>query len=683
MDIRKIFRFGYGNIVGAVLTVAVGFVLLFTQLGKGLVNASYNVLFAPRPHVTADELVIVYLDDVSHENLKQSYVEPWDRDYYVRLLKRLKEDGAKAVVFDVVFSDAMTNNPVRDERLAKAIKENGKVILGADYVPTGEAEALTRKVNPPLEAFMDGAASIGIVEMMPDDDFIVRGLFPGERGDLVSSLGWTAAEFLGAQVTTGKDDQEKEKKKFQERWINYYGPPRHLSGVSFFKAISDEPGVRTEPGFFRDKVVYVGAHVITWLQGERKDEYRTPYSFWLTSEKNLFMPGAEIQATIFLNLLRGDWLTRLPRHYEGWISIVAGLIFGIGLVQLRPVWASITALASIALVGVCAYFAFTHYRVWTPWLVLAAGQIPIATIWSVTFNSINLYVSKRLMEQSLSMYVSPARVKQIAKNPKILKPGAEKQEVSILFSDIANFTSMSEGMDSDQLAHLMNNYFETTVGQCIHPAQGTVVKFIGDAIFAIWNAPEPQVNHKELACRGALLLRDSTSAFKFDKPGLEVRTRIGLHSGPANVGNFGSSTRIDYTALGENINLASRMEGLNKYLGTDVLITEEIYSGVKEKFITRFAGRFQLKGFEKVVGVHELLGSTEQAEASRPWREAYAAALQSFEKKDFEAAERGFHCVLELRPNDGPAKFFLKHLKALHANPPEGEWEGTIELAEK
>ncbi len=669
--------------VGGVITVATGLGLLFTPVGKKLVNLSYDLLFAPRPYVKTEEVVIVYIDDESHSQLGQSYTEIWDRDLHARLLNRLKEEGAKGVVFDVVFSNAITNNPARDERLAKAIKENGKVFLGADYVPTGEAEANARTVKLPLEAFLDGAASVGIVEMMPDDDFVIRGLFPGELGDIVSSLGWASAEVLGAKVTQGKDDKEKEKIKFQERWINYYGPPRHIPGVSYFKAISDEPGIRTPPGFFRDKIVYVGAHVITKLQGERKDEYRSPYSFWLPGTKTKFMPGVEVQASVFLNFWRGDWLTRLPRRTEGLILIATGLLFGIGLVQLRPVWTAIVSILSIVLATSAAYFAFKGYRVWTPWLILVAGQIPIATLWSVLFNSINLYVSKRLMEQSLSMYVSPARVKQIAKNPKILSPGAEKQEVSILFSDIANFTSMSEGMDSDQLARLMNNYFETTVGHCIDPAQGTVVKFIGDAIFALWNAPEPQVNHKELACKGALLLRDSTSEFKFDKPGLEVRTRIGVHSGPANVGNFGSSRRVDYTALGENINLASRMEGLNKYLGTDVLITEEVYSGVKDKYLTRFAGRFQLKGFEKEVRVHELLCEVTQAEVSRSWREAYAQALEVWEKGDLDEAEARFQRVLEIRPKDGPSLFLIKHIKELRAHPHEGPWTGIVELKEK
>ena len=269
------------------------------------------------------------------------------------------------------------------------------------------------------------------------------------------------------------------------------------------------------------------------------------------------------------------------------------------------------------------------------------------------------------------------------KQPDILKPGATKQQLSILFSDIAGFTTMSEGMDSDDLAKLMNNYFEAAVGKCIHKTEGTVVKFIGDAIFAIWNAPEKQEDHADRACRGAILLRDQIGDFVGGK-GKAIRTRIGLHMGDANVGNFGSSTRIDYTAIGENINLASRMEGLNKYMGTDILITGNVKDAVGERFITRLCGLVRLKGFEKkAVAVHELINVPEKAEATRAWREAYAAAYEEFKKKNFTAAKEGFQKVLEMKPKDGPSQFHLNFLEEVKLDELPENWQGEIEMHEK
>ncbi|MBI4661176.1 MAG: adenylate/guanylate cyclase domain-containing protein [Verrucomicrobia bacterium] len=704
MNFRKLFAAPKGWGVGVLLGVGLGALLMLDigavfrldkiglgrlggfgdRLGRRLQQLGYDLLFGPRPIKIPTEAIIVYLDEVSHRELKQPFDKAWDRSFHARLLDRLREDGAKAAVFDIVFADHFTNK-VEDVEFARAIKEFGKAILAADWVregedqKAGEVTASGSTTILPQEVLLEHAAGVGTSETLPSPDLYVRQHFPGSPDALISSLSWTAAEFLGAEVTKHPE------LKFKQRWVNYYGPPLTLPRMSFHKAISTNAEERLKPGTFRDKIVFVGAGMITAFSGERKDEYRSPYALWTEgiSGQKYYMPGVEIQATVTLNLMRGDWLTRVPYLTDLWMVLLAGLVFGFGLTKFRPVPATLIALASMAVIFFTEYYYFSHKLVWSAWFIIVGVQIPAATLWSIVFNSISLYVQGRLMEQSLSMYVSPQQVKKLKKNPAMLKPGAEKQQVSILFSDIANFTSMSEGMDSDQLADLMNNYFEISVGQCIHPARGTVVKFIGDAIFAIWNAPEPQGNHQELACQGGLLLRDTASKFTFGKSGRSVRTRIGLHCGVANVGNFGSSNRVDYTALGENINLASRMEGLNKYLGTDLLVTGDLYTGVQDKFVTRFCGRFQLKGFEKAVEVHELLGASDQAETSKAWREAYTEALKQYEKKDLEAAEAGFHCTLKLRPTDGPSQFFLKHLEELRSHPPDGEWTGVVELKEK
>jgi adenylate cyclase len=162
-----------------------------------------------------------------------------------------------------------------------------------------------------------------------------------------------------------------------------------------------------------------------------------------------------------------------------------------------------------------------------------------------------------------------------------------------------------------------------------------------------------------------------------------VITRLGLHTGEANVGNFGSTARVDYTAIGESINMASRMEGLNKYLGTRILITAETHAEVNGQFVTRFLGDFRLKGFEKAVGVYELAGRMNQTEAFRKLHAAFAEALRNFQQKDLSAAEPGFHRVLAIAPGDGPSEFYLKAILELREHPPETQWTGAIELAEK
>jgi adenylate cyclase len=252
--------------------------------------------------------------------------------------------------------------------------------------------------------------------------------------------------------------------------------------------------------------------------------------------------------------------------------------------------------------------------------------------------------------------------------------------LTILFSDIAGFTSISEGMDPDELAKLMNQYFQSAVDDCIHSTEGTIVKYIGDAIFAFWNAPDPQDDHCYRAAEAALRFRAQD---KHEFNGKKVITRIGLHTGEANVGNFGSTTRVDYTAFGENINLASRMEGLNKYLGTRVLMTGDTQQGVGSRLVSRYLGLFRLKGFEKAVSVHELLDRPEDGERTSDLRRRFDLARELFGKKDFAGAEAAFRRVLETTPKDGPSKFYLEQIEHLRSEELPPDWKGEITLKDK
>ncbi|MEO5802677.1 MAG: adenylate/guanylate cyclase domain-containing protein [Verrucomicrobiota bacterium] len=664
-----------GLLIGALLSTGLGLFLFFSAFGKGLVHLSYDLPFAFRPNLKPTEAVMVYLDEASHSALEQPYNKPWSRAMHARLLDRLKTENAQAVVFDIVFSDPGPDAAI-DEQFAQAIKNNGKVILAADCVPAapGISSVRAKQFVPPIELLGSQAADYGSAEMNPDGDLVIRQHIQLTSDDQIFPLSWTAAVIVGAKATKNSE--------FDLRWMNYYGPHGVIPGVSFYKVVS--PGENDLPrGFFSNKVVFVGARLLTKFSGDRKDEFPTPYSRF-GSDANRFMPGVDIQATAFLNLLRGDWLRRFPDFAEQIFIALAGIVFGISLTLCRPTKAVVVALGAIFLIGAVNYFLFAHQQIWFPWLIVVA-QISIALLWSILFNSIQLYVQKKLAEQTLALYLSPKLVKKYSQqkfsgDSNLLKPGAEKQMLTILFSDIAGFTTISEGMDSDELAKLMNKYFETAVSQCVHKTDGTVVKYIGDAIFAFWNAPELQIDHAMRACEAAIRFQDQAVQYINNKA---LVTRIGLHTGVANVGNFGSTTRIDYTAIGENINLAARMEGLNKYLGTEILITGETEAGVRDRITTRYLGSFQLKGFEKSVEVYQLIGGLEKFEAAKPLCEMFGRALKSFQEKDFEAAKSGFGCVLELEPKDGPSKFYLHQIEEIRAETLPADWKGEVELKDK
>ena len=647
-------------LLGALLAGGFGWSLLNFGFAWPLLVKSYDLLLVWRGEAAARDAVLVYLDEVSHEKLGQRLDAPWDRALHARLIDRLTAAGARAIVFDIVFKDPNPDKPGPDEALAKAIKASGRVILAADNVRIGQK---AKQIYPPFDLLRNSAGGIGSAEVLPDRDLEVRTHPPG---DPLPSLSWATAEFLGAKLAG------LEPERAGELWMNYYGPPNFLPWRSYYEALDP---ARVSDDFFRDKVVFVGARITTKFAGERKDEYRNPFATFasgaMTEENEArFIPGVEIQATALLNLLRGDWLRRWPAVTERAVVLALGLLFGFGLVRLRPVMATVITVAALVAVTIFFHGLFRRTLVWFPWLIVTS-EIGLAFLWAIVFNSIQLYVQKRLLEYTLGIYLSPKLVKKFSRDSDFLKRPAEEQFITVLFTDIADFTKLSQGISSGDLTRLMNHYFHVAVSECIHKTDGTVVKYIGDAVFAFWNAPELQADHALRACEAALRFREASK-----KPiqGRVLHTRLGLHSGLARVGNFGSIERVDYTALGESINLASRLEGLNKYLGTDCLISGETQKAIGQGLITRQLGQFQLKGFDKPVEVHELVGWPEEAKASLAWRESFAQALANYQQRNLEFAAIGFRRTLELKPGDGPAQFYLEKLAELAAQDLPEEW---------
>jgi adenylate cyclase len=209
---------------------------------------------------------------------------------------------------------------------------------------------------------------------------------------------------------------------------------------------------------------------------------------------------------------------------------------------------------------------------------------------------------------------------------------------------------------------------------------GTVVKYIGDAIFAFWNAPEAQEDHAFRACQAALLMRDHN---RHEVQGRPLVTRIGIHTGTAHVGNFGSEDRVDYTAQGESVNLASRLEGVNKFLNTTCLISQATKDGIGDRLVTRYVGLFQVKGMSSTVGIHELVSGPELDQATLPWRRSFEQALENYRDRNLEFAQMGFRETLELKPQDGPSLFYLSRIDAMGPEAIPVDWDGRTQLWEK
>lgn len=647
-----------GLIISLIVTIA-GLALAYLTIGRPLRNASYDLPFALFRESTADtNVVIVQLDDRSYQELGQNPAA-FARSLHAQLIQALGKAGARAIIFDILFFDRRAA-AAENAAFVAASTNFGPVVLAAAMLTrnqNGIRETKPELAEPPLDQLPWGLAALTV-----QGDRAPRLHNPGT--ERFPSLSWRALELLNP----GEKPEPREK----IRWLNYYAP-HPFPRISFCDIILN-PSNFAE--LIHDKTIFVGRATEAGYAGEEKEQFRSPW----TRIDDDFIYGVEVHALTFANLLRKDWLDHAP-VLELCVILLSGLAAGYFLPLGKPLPALGVAIILMGLIFAAGCIVQLYSNLWFAWMIPVTVQVPLAFAAAILVSSVNAYVEVKNLEHSLALHLSPERARQLARRRELLRPGAQTEVVSILFTDIQNFSLVCDRTRPGELIPLLNQYFESVL-PCIKNTQGTVLKLIGDSVFAMWNAPEPQPNHAELACRAALLLRENLVHFEAENESLRLRTRVGLHTGKASVGNFGSRDRFDYTAMGPAVNLASRLEGLNKYLGTDILVSDDVLEQIHNSLVTRALGHFRFKGLDRVIKVHELIGSAEVAEVSRPWRKKFSEALRLFCDAEFGAATVAFGEVLALRPNDGPSRFYLERAVEYQKNPPR-EWFAEIRMDEK
>ena len=383
-------------LVSALLTLR--FLSRDSALGRAALRSSYDgtlALAALWDGPLSDcPVAIVYLDLESYSITRQNPGAPWDRALHARLLQRLTRAGAKAVVFDIIF-DAPGPDSNADRAFAAALRENHRTILAAEldrsgHSPLGDGGTKNDTLVLPQPMLRAAAAGWGIATFEPDEDFVVRRLFPGFLAQNQPSLAWAAARLLRLpEASTGAPQTGA-------RWIRYRGRPLTIPHISYHTAL--EPNGVTD-AFFRNRVVFVGARPRATTLTERRDEFRSPFRSWPDTE--LFMPAVEVHATEMLDLLRGDSLRRLDSRAEAVLLLLVAVAWSWGLFQLRPLAAATWALAGeFGLLGL-AVIGCVYGGTWFPWLIVSAVQIPLAFTGSVLFQSVDWYRQRRKAQRQI------------------------------------------------------------------------------------------------------------------------------------------------------------------------------------------------------------------------------------------------------------------------------------------
>ena len=650
-----------------------------TTFAEFFARLSFDFPQMSRKSVAPAEACILYMDEDSTRELAPGGV--YDRKIHAELVRKLKDAGAKAVFFDIIFSGERGEpNTPSDLALAAALKEFGNAFIGGGIEQSTRDRSNNVKVMPPKPIFRKEGIPWGLLVFQPiDSDYGIRAMYSGT--EQVPALSWRMAEKLGADLPKTAVE------RMQLRWLKYYGRTGTIPNYSYFEALNphgtvDEKGVKhghLPEAAFKDKIVFVGQG--TALAGLQftKDEFRTPYT---SLPGGKFAPGVEIHATAALNLLRGEWLTRLPIETERRVVFWFGFLLT-ALLMPRAPWLVISSCVVAALgVTQLGIASVEQWHVWGNWLVPALVLPALVAMANYLFEGRR----RNAIIGAFGKYLSPEMAKQISTQDVDLKPGGKVVEGTIMFTDLEGFTSLSEELDDPaRLSHILATYFTQCTGHVLE-LKGTIAKFIGDAVLAVWGAPLADKDHVRNAVLSAWRLHKDSDIIIDGKPllvrGKKVRTRIGVHTGQVLAGNLGSEQRFDWTVIGDPVNLAARLESLNKHLGTSVLISDDAFQKMGPGFTTRRLGAFIMKGKAAALVIHELLGE-QGVDAVPDWLPDFNAGVSAFEKGDIAQTAASFQKVITARGGtDGPSRFYLDELERRAAEP-DTAWDAEIELHEK
>ncbi|MGA8037929.1 MAG: adenylate/guanylate cyclase domain-containing protein [Candidatus Acidiferrales bacterium] len=450
--------------------------------------------------------------------------------------------------------------------------------------------------------------------------------------------------------------------------VNYHGPARTYPYVSF----ADVATKKFPPGTFKDKIVLMGASA-TGIGDTRA----TPFG-------GLDFPGAEIHANVIDNILNQQFLVRSGPQVVTDIGLILlfGIPLGMWLAVVQPKW---MPLGIALLIPFCAlnYFAFVHgwwLNFIVPALFTLIPNVSLVALYRVLVEE----REKRRVRGAFQQYVSPEVIRRLLTDPKRVQP--RKTDVTILFSDIRGFTTISEALDAQELAELLNGYL-TEMTRIIFRNQGTLDKYIGDAVMAIWGAPFDEPNHATRCCNAAVAMLARLADLQISwreqkKPVLEIG--IGINTGIASVGNMGSSLRYGYTAMGDAVNLSARLEGLNKEYGTRILASEFTRAEVTdENIVFRELDLIRVQGKLQPVTLFEVLASDVLDNGGREMVTLFEKGREAYKRQAWSEARRHFEKVLERWSEDGPSRVFAARCSEYLTQAPPTNWDGVYVMTHK
>jgi adenylate cyclase len=638
--------------------------------------ASRHPLRAP-PAPPPSALVLV--DDLTLARLSASHGQRWpfDRAMFAALLVGLDRAGAERVLVDFTFFEE-SQAAEQDLLLGAVAAAIPSVVLARTEarLPVVWPEEF-RKTHP--EFF--SRPRMGRVELQPDEDSVSRralthslaaaALPPGNENKSGLVRWYGGLDQLKAQgvPVLSAGPYIAEGLPILDR-ISREVPD--FSPQALARALAKEPSIDLKANAVRGRTVFVGANAAGTFDlkplpvGRLEPGVLLHWTAWANLSTNGFISTVPASVTLLLSSLVVGALAIVARRKPGLTT--AGLVA--------------TGLAILVLP--CAYGAFALGWSLPPATLIAAALIMLGCV------AVENFWLERLRKQEIQAmfgaYVDPVVVANLVRNPEALRLGGERRQASVFFSDLVGFTDFSEKLSPEDLLALVNAYLEET-SECLIDYGAYIDKYIGDAVMAVFGAPQPLKDHALAACEGALatlkLVEGINTRFG-GAAGATLRVRIGINSGEMIMGNLGSTRKKNYTVLGDAVNLASRLEGANKEFGTSIMLGDSTARLVGDRMATRPLTRLRVKGKLQAIEVHELIGRpAELSETQRQFLSAYRDGYARYAARDFAAASEAFTRALAAQPHDQVTEAHLKRATDYAQHPPPADWEPILKLDTK
>ena len=669
--------------------------LYLSQILKPLELMTYDWRFRLRGLVPQlEEILIVKIDERSVRDFNRKISE-WPRSYYAGAINNLKEAGAELIVMDMDLSKPSFNEKGEDEALAGAIYDANNLVL-ARYITQGQHVL-------PMAAFRSGEVGEGFINNLVDSDGVLRTVplvslgMDEETGNLVPHLSLsleTARLYLYPNETHPIDLNTPDLFKMADisipypegkMMINYAGPSGTFKSISFsdiYNGKFDRPAVK-------GKIVLVGN-----THPAYHDYFMTPSiatnlspvafeAMEVVKEGSIEMSGVEIHANAIQTILKKSFINMPDKKTMLSMIVIIGIISTLFFIILdvRPLVALISYLSLSGMIAYISYLLFRYYLFMVE-IVPMEGILTMTYVTGVAYHRVLAMRDKAQVTKTFGHYVSYQVVDRLLKEPELVRLGGEKKELTVLFSDIRGFTTISEKLEPEEVVRLLNEYL-TAMTKLVFKYDGVLDKYMGDAIMAFYGAPIEMADHADKACLTALEMIEVLKELqtKWMESGVPViNIGIGINSGPMIVGNMGSDVRFDYTVMGDSVNLGSRLEGINKQYGTRIIVSEFTRNIARLNLNFRELDLVRVKGKNEPVRIFELMS---EKDAQPSFLEVFERGLASYRGMDWERSESLFQQALSIKPDDGPSSIYIKRCLEYKKTPPSDDWDGVYEMKTK